>query len=214
MFDSIFLNWRCFPQSGPRHSNQPLPVWGHERIMVYGKMISEFMVPDVYANDPIEVPRGRQQRKILRQLRNASSAWDRNSGCTRVCYFGTQQQQTHLESECGAAGFSEFAYHSSSLSRHLRWSAPSRASPRGSPEADARDPNPRHAQQCSECHRGSDSPNKSHKTTAKRFFECAETARCPCRSSSGRPSGKMRPEPQSRLALGFRRFQARKLSSS
>lgn len=31
------------------------PVWGHERVMVYGKMISEFMVPDVYANDPIEM---------------------------------------------------------------------------------------------------------------------------------------------------------------
>ncbi|CAE7224646.1 IFI30 [Symbiodinium pilosum] len=31
------------------------PVWGHERVMVYGKMISEFMVPDVYAQDPIEM---------------------------------------------------------------------------------------------------------------------------------------------------------------
>ena len=45
------------PLCGPRPSNRSLPVWGHERVMVYGKMISEFMVPDVYANDPIEVRR-------------------------------------------------------------------------------------------------------------------------------------------------------------
>ena len=34
--------------------NPQAAVWGHERIMVYGKMISEYLVPDVYANEPIE----------------------------------------------------------------------------------------------------------------------------------------------------------------
>ncbi|CAK8999558.1 Gamma-interferon-inducible lysosomal thiol reductase [Durusdinium trenchii] len=31
------------------------PVWGHERVMIYGSMVSEYMMPDVFTNDPIEV---------------------------------------------------------------------------------------------------------------------------------------------------------------
>ncbi len=34
-------------------STQP-PVWGYERVMIYGSMISEYMVPDTFTNDPIE----------------------------------------------------------------------------------------------------------------------------------------------------------------
>lgn len=31
------------------------PVWGYERVMIYGNMISEYMVPDTFTNDPMEV---------------------------------------------------------------------------------------------------------------------------------------------------------------
>lgn len=31
------------------------PVWGHERIMVYGKLYSEYLQPDANTNDPMEM---------------------------------------------------------------------------------------------------------------------------------------------------------------
>lgn len=31
------------------------PVWGYERVMIYGSMLSEYMVPDTFTNDPMEL---------------------------------------------------------------------------------------------------------------------------------------------------------------
>ena len=40
---------RCIAESQPL-----LTVWGYERVMIYGSMISEYMVPDTFTNDPME----------------------------------------------------------------------------------------------------------------------------------------------------------------